>query len=163
MTNPFPEEDNAHVIREKVNLLEEKRASTTLMSAFVKQASIIRYNKRVRPRELQPRDLSIRWADVRSKNVVDENIKSNWERPYKIKARTKNIAYTLETLNRESIPKTWNMTKPKHYFRLIFPMLLKHKWLIISQCNVFKINNTTSFVVEIYMIVHLKKAWPKIN
>lgn len=71
------EEENTQAIREKVDLLEEKRTLIALMSDVVKKETTTKYNKWIKPQRFQPKDLVLRWADVEGKNGGDGKLASN--------------------------------------------------------------------------------------
>ena len=56
-------------------------------------------------------DLVLRRADVGNKNTKDGKLAANWEGPYWVKAKLDKGAYTLETLARKPIKRTWNANK----------------------------------------------------
>ena len=49
-------------------------------------------------------------------HIKDLRIKPNWEGAFKITENLKNGAYKLETLDKKSIPRTWNTSHLKFYF-----------------------------------------------
>lgn len=96
MLHPLFEEDNTRVIWKKVDLLEEIRTSTTIISVSIKQAIALRFDIRVWPQEFQPGYLMWRQADSRGKNARYGKLAENGKSPYKVKTNTGNRAYTLE-------------------------------------------------------------------
>ena len=55
-------------------------------------------------------------ANVRVKIPNHEKLAANWEGQYRVKAKTDNGAYYLETLSDLEITNTWNATKLKMYY-----------------------------------------------
>lgn len=69
MAHPLPKEENNRAIREKIDLLEEKRTFVAFNCAIIKQATTFRYNRHVRPRELQMEDFVLRKVNITGKNA----------------------------------------------------------------------------------------------
>lgn len=106
MTRFLIKEENNHVVREEIDLLEEKMTSDSFTSATIKQTIASKYNPIVRTRESKTWDFILRRADIKGKSVWDDKLAGNWKGLYHVQVGTGNEAYTLETLVGEQIPRT---------------------------------------------------------
>ena len=66
------------------------------------------YKKRVKPRTFFARDLVCRKLEVARPVEARGALAPNWEDPVRVSKAINNGAYRLETLDGESIPRTWN-------------------------------------------------------
>ncbi|PNX98275.1 gag-pol polyprotein [Trifolium pratense] len=110
---PLSEEENDEAIREELDLVEELRTAASLHEASLKQKVAARHNLKVIAREFDVDSLVLR------RNAKDSNhgkLAANWEGPYRIRAKTENGAYHLETLDGKQLPRTWNAKKLKQYY-----------------------------------------------
>lgn len=82
VTHLLFEEDNSWAIIEEVDLKEEIRTYSALMTVFVKQDTTTWSNRQVRPHEFQFRDIFWRHDDFGSKNLKDGKLTTIWEGPY---------------------------------------------------------------------------------
>ncbi|MCH87820.1 RNA-directed DNA polymerase (Reverse transcriptase), partial [Trifolium medium] len=112
-TQPVPEEANNKALREELDLVEELRTTASLREASLKQKIAARHDLKVIEREFDVGSLVLR------RNAKDFNhgkLTANWEGPYRIRAKTENGAYHLETLTGQQLPRTWNAQKLKQYY-----------------------------------------------
>jgi len=87
-----------------------------MIEVSIKQATTTRYNRKVRPRDLDLGDLVLRRVDMGNKNDQEGKGAANWEGSYKVTASTGTSAYILESLDDLPIPKAWNAEKLKCYY-----------------------------------------------
>lgn len=70
-TNPLFEEANNDVMREEVDVFEEKKLKVALTSVIVQQTIIAIYNRHKKHMKFRLGDLVLRRADVGGKNFID--------------------------------------------------------------------------------------------
>ncbi|MCH79653.1 RNA-directed DNA polymerase (Reverse transcriptase), partial [Trifolium medium] len=112
-TQPLPEEANNEALQEELDLVEELRTAASLREASLKQKIAARHDLKIIKREFDVGSLVLR------RNAKDSNhgkLAANWEGPYRVRAKTENGAYHLETLTGQQLPRTWNAQKLKQYY-----------------------------------------------
>lgn len=115
-TNPNPVEANEQETREELDLVEEIRNQAAMPEALIKERMAAQFNARVLHKDFEVGDLILRGADVGQKNAAQGKLAPNWEGTYRVVSKTGKGAYKLETLDKKSIPRTWNATKLRKYF-----------------------------------------------
>ena len=103
-------------MKTNLDLIDEIRVTAHCRELAAKQLLAAKYNRKVRPRAFNRGNLVLRRADIGNKNAKDGKLAANWEGPYRIKERLDGGAYTLETLARKPIKRTWNADKLKIYY-----------------------------------------------
>jgi hypothetical protein len=104
---------NNELIREELDLVEELREGATLREATLKQKIEARHKRKVIKREFEVGSLVLR---RNQKEPNEGKLAPNWEGPYRVRAKTENGAYFLESLFGEEIPRPWNAEKLKQYY-----------------------------------------------
>ncbi|GAU34623.1 hypothetical protein TSUD_394140 [Trifolium subterraneum] len=103
---PLDEEMNDEAMREELDLVEEIRTAASLKEASLKQLVAARYDTKVTKRDFEVGSLVLN-----AKDSNEGKLAANWEGPYRVRGKTDNDAYHLETLQRKEIPRTWNAQK----------------------------------------------------
>ncbi|XP_061368077.1 uncharacterized protein LOC133311081 [Gastrolobium bilobum] len=111
------EEKNSEGLAVELDLLDESRENARYRNMMAKRLVTTRFNKKVRPRSFQNGDLVLRRADIDNKNARDGKLTVNWEGPYRVKENLGRGAYTLETISKKSVKRSWNANKLKAYYR----------------------------------------------
>jgi hypothetical protein len=94
-------------------LLEEIREKAHLKEFTMKQRVTHKYNTKVMPRSFQKGDLVLKRPMRRDKRG---KLAPNWEGPFRIQEVYGGGAYRLETLQGETMPRTWNVMNLKFYY-----------------------------------------------
>ncbi|GAU44722.1 hypothetical protein TSUD_88060 [Trifolium subterraneum] len=105
---PLDEEINDEAMREELDLVEEIRTAASLKEASLKQLVAARHDTKVIKRDFEVGSLVLR---RNAKDSHEGKLASNWEGPYRVRGKTDNGAYHLETLQGKEIPRTWNAQK----------------------------------------------------
>ncbi|XP_071714760.1 uncharacterized protein [Rutidosis leptorrhynchoides] len=103
----FDTENNSSILRENLNLLEERRIMAAIRQANAKQKMAKYYNKRVRYVQFKEGDLVLRDNEA-SRQEKQGKLGPRWEGPYKVVKAHPNLSYTLSAPSGEEIPQTWN-------------------------------------------------------
>ncbi|XP_071718945.1 uncharacterized protein [Rutidosis leptorrhynchoides] len=90
----FDIERNSFVLKENLNLLEERRIMAAIRQADAKQRMAKYYNKRVKYVQFKEEDLVLRDNET-SRQVKQGKLGPRLERPYKIIKAHQNGSYTL--------------------------------------------------------------------
>ncbi|MCH91092.1 hypothetical protein A2U01_0012017, partial [Trifolium medium] len=102
-TQPLSQEANDEALREELDLVDELRTAASLREASLKQNVAARHDVKVIKREFDVGSLVLR------RNAKDSNhgkLATNWEGPYRVRGKTGNGAYHLETLTGQELPRT---------------------------------------------------------
>jgi hypothetical protein len=104
---------NEEALQENLDLLEEIREKAHLREFTMKQRVTHKYNTKVMPRSFQKGDLVLKRPMRRDKRG---KLAPNWEGPFRIQEVYGGGAYRLETLQGETMPRTWNVMNLKFYY-----------------------------------------------
>ncbi|XP_071699850.1 uncharacterized protein [Rutidosis leptorrhynchoides] len=99
----FDTENNSSILRENLNLLEERRIMAAIRQADAKQKMAKYYNKRVRYVQFKEGDLVLRDNEA-SRQEKQGKLGPCWEGPYKVVKAHPNGSYTLSAPSGEEIP-----------------------------------------------------------
>ncbi|GAU30744.1 hypothetical protein TSUD_145410 [Trifolium subterraneum] len=110
---PLDEEMNDEAMREELDLVEEIRTAASLKEASLKQLVAARHDTKVIKRDFEVGSLVLR---RNAKDSHEGKLAANWEGPYRVRGKTDNGAYHLETLQGKEIPRTWNAQNLKQYY-----------------------------------------------
>ncbi|XP_071708660.1 uncharacterized protein [Rutidosis leptorrhynchoides] len=111
----FDTENNSSILRENLNLLEERRIMAAIRQADAKQKMAKYYNKRVRYVQFKEGDLVLRDNEA-SRQKKQGKLGPRWEGPYKVVKVHPNGSYTLSAPFGEEIPRTWNAMILKKFY-----------------------------------------------
>ncbi|KAK3040938.1 hypothetical protein RJ639_028812 [Escallonia herrerae] len=106
----FSEAENEENLRENLDLLDDALAQALDRMISTKQ-------RVVRMRIFRVGDLVLRKLEVSDPKAAVGKLSPNWEGPYKISKVLRPGAYSLETLSREAIPRTWNADNLRQYYQ----------------------------------------------
>jgi hypothetical protein len=105
--------ENKEALQENLDLLEEIREKAHFREFAMKQRVSHRYNTKVIPRNFREGDLVLKRPMGKDKGG---KLAPNWEGPFRIQEAYGNGAYRLETLQGETLPRTWNVMNLKFYY-----------------------------------------------
>ncbi|KAK9145894.1 hypothetical protein Sjap_005797 [Stephania japonica] len=74
------------------------------------------YNSRVKHEHFLPRDYVMRKLEVSQSQSVGKQ-SPKWKEPYRIKKKVAPSTYTLETLDGKTIPRSWNISNLRKFYR----------------------------------------------
>jgi transposase InsO family protein len=106
-------EANKEALQENLDLLEEIREKAHFREFAMKQRVSHKYNTKVIPRNFKEGDLVLKRPMGKDKGG---KLAPNWEGPFRIQEAYGNGAYRLETLQGETLPRTWNVMNLKFYY-----------------------------------------------
>jgi hypothetical protein len=99
-----------------LDLLDERREQALIRLGSYQHQLRKDYNKNVRPRSFQQRDLVLRKVLWSTKNPTKGKLGPNWEGPYRVRLLTGTGAYNLEDLDSIPLPRSWNISNLLKYF-----------------------------------------------
>ena len=101
---------------ERLDLLEEYQDAAAIRLAEYQQKLARRYNRDVRVREFNARDLVLRRAVGSMRDTNAEKLAQTWEGPYRITTIAGVGAYYLEDMNEIPLPRPWNAYNLKKFY-----------------------------------------------
>ena len=112
----FNTSQNDGQLMKRLDLLEEYRDATTIRLAKYQQKLARRYNRDVRVREFNARDLVLRRAVGSMRDTNAMKLAQTWEKPYRITVFAGVGAYYLEDMNEIPLPQPWNAYNLKKFY-----------------------------------------------
>nr|XP_023900782.1 uncharacterized protein LOC112012635 [Quercus suber] len=111
----FNEEENDDLLRVDLDCLDEVRdKALSRMTEYQKKMTEY-YNRRVKLRRLNIGDLVLRKVTQATKDPTQGKLGPTWEGPYKVIHYSRQDSYHLETLDRQRLPRPWNVEHLKKY------------------------------------------------
>ena len=107
---------NADLMMECLDWLEECREAATIRLAEYQQKLAQRYNQDVKGREFSVGELVLRKVVGNMRDVAAGKLAQTWEGPYRITTITGVRAYYLEDLDERPLPKPWNAYNLKKFY-----------------------------------------------
>ena len=100
----FHEGSNDNQLRINLDFLDKSRDGASHKMVKYKQKMAEYYNKRVKLRRLNIRDLVLRKVTPGTKDPTQGKLGPTWERPYKVTHYSRQGSYHLETLDWKKLP-----------------------------------------------------------
>ena len=111
----FHEGSNDDQLRVNLDCLDESRDRASYKMAKYQQKMSQYYNRRVKLRWLNIRDLVLCKVTPATKNLTQGKLAPTWEGPYRVTHYSRQGNYHLETLNERKLPRRWNIEHLKQY------------------------------------------------
>uniref|UniRef100_A0A2N9HX24 Integrase catalytic domain-containing protein n=1 Tax=Fagus sylvatica TaxID=28930 RepID=A0A2N9HX24_FAGSY len=112
----FDVQTNEDSLLKDLDLVKEKRDSTTVHLAAYQHRLKREHNKNVKTRIFQVGDLVLRKVMANTRNPNEGKLGPNWEGPYKVLSQVGHGAYRLEDMEGKSVPRPWNTCNLRKYF-----------------------------------------------
>ena len=111
----FHEENNDDQLKVNLDCLDEVRDRASHRMTKYEQKIAKYYNKRVKLKLLDIRDLVLHKVTPVTKDPAQGKLGPTWEGPYWVTHYSKQGSYHLETLDRKKLPQPWNIEHLKKY------------------------------------------------
>ena len=95
----FHEDSNDNQLRINLDCLDGVRKKVSNKMTKYQQKMVEYYNKRVKLRQLDIRDLVLHKVNLATKNLAQGKLGPTWEGPYRVIHYSKQGSYHLETLD----------------------------------------------------------------
>ena len=112
----FDPVQNADLMMEHLDWLEECREAATVRLAEYQQKLAQRYNRNVKGREFSARELVLRRVVGNMRDMAAGKLAQSWEGPYRVTAIAGAGAYYLEDLDERPLPRPWNANNLKKFY-----------------------------------------------
>ena len=113
----IPEKSNTESVIKDLNMEDELREAATVRIALYHRKLANLYNRRVKPRMFQPRDLVLRKVFENITDLSSRKFQPNWEGPYIVTQSRESGSYTLDKLDGTPVPRMWNVMHLKRYYQ----------------------------------------------
>ena len=111
----FQEEGNGDQLKLNLDCLDEVREKASHRMMKYQQKMVEYYNRRVKLRQLDIKDLVLRKVTPATKNPTQGKLSPTWEGPYWVVHYSKEGNYHLETVDGQRLPRAWNIEHLKKY------------------------------------------------
>ena len=111
------ESENAESVVRELDASDELREAAAIRVASYQRRLANTYNKRVKPRVLQPGDLVLRKVFENTADLTAGKFQPNWEGPYVVMRSGEFGSYAIDKTNGTLIPRMWNATHLKRYYQ----------------------------------------------
>ena len=108
---------NADLMTERLDRLEECREAATIRLTEYQQKLAQRYNQDVKGREFSARELVLRKVVGNMRAIAARKLAQTWEGPYRVTTIAGTGAYYLEDLDERPLPQPWNA----HNLKMFYP------------------------------------------
>ena len=112
----FDPVQNADLMMEHLDRLEECREAATVRLAEYRQKLAQRYNRNVKGREFSAGELVLRKVVGNMRDIAAGKLAQTWEGPYRVTAIAGAGAYYLEDLDERPLPRPWNANNLKKFY-----------------------------------------------
>ena len=111
----FHEESNDDHLQINLDCLDEVREEASVRVTKYQQRMADYYNKRVKLRRLEIRDLVLRKVTTATRDSAQGKLSPTWEGPYRVTHYSRQGSYHLETMDGQKLPRSWNIEHLKKY------------------------------------------------
>ena len=111
----FSEGLNDDELRLNLDFLDEVRDNASSKMTKYQKKMAEYYNKRVKLRRLDIRDLVLRKTITAIKDPTQGKLGHTWEGPYRVIHYSRQESYHLETMGGQRLPRPWNIEHLKKY------------------------------------------------
>ena len=112
----FDPVQNANLMMEHLDRLEECREAATVRLAEYQQKLAQRYNRNVKGREFSVGELVLRKVVGNMRDMAAGKLAQTWEGPYRVTAIAGAGASYLEDLDERPLPRPWNANNLKKFY-----------------------------------------------
>ena len=115
-TSSFTSSNNDRLLEKSLDLIEEQRENAMIQLAYYQHKLKQGYDANMKLRPLAPGDLVLRKALGTIKNLAWGKLGPNWEGLYRITSVAGIGAYYLEDLEKNVVPRPWNVNNLRMYY-----------------------------------------------
>ena len=112
----FAPDSNDNLLEKSLDLIKERRENAMVRLAYYQQKLKQGYDSSVKSRPLAPEDLVLRKVVGAAKNLTWGKLGPNWEGSYRIISVAGIGAYFLEDLDKNVVPRLWNVNNLQMYY-----------------------------------------------
>ena len=107
---------NADLMMERLDWLEECREAATIRLTEYQQKLAQRYKRNVKGREFSAEELVLRKVVGNIRDIAAGKLAQTWEGPYRVTTIAGARAYYLKDLDERPLPRPWNANNLKKFY-----------------------------------------------
>ena len=108
---------NQQELNSNLDLIDEVREEAMKRMAKHKEAMAKYYDRNVKVRRFNTRDLVLRKISQATKDPSQGKLGPAWEGPYEVIRHSKEGSYYLKSLDGQELPQPWNIEHLKKYYQ----------------------------------------------
>ena len=109
--------ENVEAVTKDLDMTDELHEAAAMRIASYQQRLTNLYNRHVKSRVCQPRDLVLRRVFENTVDLMARKLQPNWEGPYVIVRVGPAKSYALNKLDGAPVPRMWNVMHLKRYYQ----------------------------------------------
>ena len=113
----YEDQKNQQELNSNLDLIDEVKEEAMKRIAKHKEAMARYYNRKVKVRRFNIRDLVLRKISQATKNPSQGKLGPAWEGPYELINHSREGSYYLESLDSQELPQPWNIEHLKKYYQ----------------------------------------------
>ena len=108
---------NQQELNSNLDLIDEVREEAMKWMAKHKEAMAKYYDRNVKVRRFNTRDLVLRKISQATKDPSQGKLGPAWEGPYEVICHSREDSYYLKSLDDQELPQPWNIDHLKKYYQ----------------------------------------------
>ena len=111
------DQKNQQELNSSLDLIDEVKEEAMKQMDKHKEAMAKYYNRKVKVRRFNTRDLVLRKVSQATKDPSQGKLGPTWEGPYEVIYHSEEGSYYLKSLDGQELPRTWNIEHLKKYYQ----------------------------------------------
>ena len=111
------DQKNQQELNSSLDLIDEVKEEAMKQMDKHKEAMAKYYNRKVKVRRFNTRDLVLRKVSQATKDPSQGKLGPTWEGPYEVICHSGEGSYYLKSLDGQELPRTWNIEHLKKYYQ----------------------------------------------
>ena len=113
----YEDQKNQQELNSNLDLIDEVREEAMKRMAKHKEAMARYYDRNVKVRRFNTRDLVLRKISQATKDPSQGKLGPAWEGPYEVICHSREDSYYLKSLDDQKLPQPWNIDHLKKYYQ----------------------------------------------
>ena len=112
----YEDQKNQQELNSNMDLIDEVREEATKRMAKHKETIARYYNRKVKVRRFNTRDLLLKKVSQATKGPSHGKLGLTWKGPYEVIRHSREDSYYLKSLDGQELPRPWNIENLKKYY-----------------------------------------------
>ena len=113
----YEDQKNQQELNSNLDLIDEVKEEAVKRMAKHKEAMARYYDRNVKVRRFNTRDLVLRKISQATKDPSQGKLGPTWEGPYEVICHSREDSYYLKSLDDLELPRPWNIDHLKKYYQ----------------------------------------------
>ena len=113
----YEDQKNQQELNSNLDLIDEVKEEAMKRMAKHKEAMARYYDRNVKVRRFNTRDLVLRKISQATKDPSQGKFGPTWEGPYEVICHSREDSYYLKSLDDQELPRPWNIDYLKKYYQ----------------------------------------------